>query len=153
LKTIVGIRDAIAGLQALPGATLDSVTATVNYYGSKIIDRHFKPGNDKQYNYKPLTPQYLKRKIKKYGKLPTLVASGKLRASVLATARARRKGKRVVLTVNAPRYGYYQIEDHQRDWLRPNERDIRDLRRFMARWLKKKRFQALKGVLSSRRRR
>lgn len=129
--TLIAIKDAINAIASLPGATSQAVEETVNYYGQKIIVRHFEGYNSLRYGYPPLDPKYAKRKRRKFGRKPQLVATGKLKNSVTASARAKRLSpNQVALIVSAPSYGYHQIKKG-RDWISPNRRDMRDLRRYM----------------------
>lgn len=101
---------------------------TLEYWCEKIIIRHFEPGNEEAYGYPKLDPKYLKRKQKKWGNQPMLVASGLLRESVTSMYKVYKiKGKfRVVL--NVPGYGKYVKEI--RDYTLINKRDKKDLLRY-----------------------
>lgn len=129
----------IRSLQKIPGMTTEAVREAVDYYGKKLIVRHFQTGNATAYNYPALSPQYKKRKSRRYGNTPQLVASGRLKKRVVATAKGISISPREVrLIVKYPIYGAYQVQAG-RNWYNPNKRDWRDILRKCRRALSSKR--------------
>ena len=56
------IQETIQALSTLPKARIENVKDGLNFYGRKIMKKHFEAGNDKKYNYPKLSPKYAKYK-------------------------------------------------------------------------------------------
>jgi hypothetical protein len=105
-----------------------SIKETLSYWAEKILIRHFQFGNQAAYGYKSLSPKYLARKEKKWGRKPILVASGKLRDEVTGNYRVYRYAGKWKIVLKVPEYGNYVRE--VRDYTLINKRDQRDMNRF-----------------------
>jgi hypothetical protein len=89
----------------------------------KLLVNHFKKGNTEKYGYAKNKPSYDSWKKKKYGNLPQLVLSGRLRESALqATVRGG------TIYFNVPSYGDYQIE-LGRIWNKPSEDELKAIKK------------------------
>jgi hypothetical protein len=120
----------VKSLSKLPNACPLAVKDALDYYGEKIIVRHFNFGNERSYNYPKLSPEYVKRKRKAVGNKPQLVYSGKLKNKVTSSARGEIISPRQVnLWIRFPNYGYYNLQ-RGADFIRPNKRDWRDIIRY-----------------------
>lgn len=132
---LTSIRGFIDSIGQLPKTNIKVVEDTVNFFGKKILKRHFDFDNRTKYNMPPLTIKYDKQKRKKWGNKPMMVASGSAKRRILATARALKLSpKRVNLIIKAPPYMLHHLNGSGplpvRNWLYPNKRDMRDLIRF-----------------------
>lgn len=125
----------LAGLQkilgALPKHMQQSNKDMLKYYMEKIFIRHFQFGNESAYGYKRLDARYKKRKILKWGRQPTLVASGTLRESARSMYKIHRIHNKYRIVLTIPEYGRYVKEI--RDFTLVNKRDMKDIKR----WWKK----------------
>jgi hypothetical protein len=132
LTTIDGF---IAEVRSLPEMTERVVTDTVNFYGDKILIRHFQYGNSTAYNMPKLSPEYARQKARRVGLQPILVRSGRAKVRIVGSARAKRLSpKEVRLTIRAPQYMIYHLNGSGRlpvrNWLYPNKRDMKDIIRY-----------------------
>ena len=128
LNTNQSIKDTIASLQKLPGATMGAVKDSMDFYGRYLLKQHFERGNASKYRYPALSPKYKKYKSRTVGNKPQLVFNGALKRKVLKNVKAkiRKNGNvsYVYLRLKFPRYGFYQLEKG-RDFIRPNRRDVK----------------------------
>lgn len=117
-KTSEKLRQCALHMMDIEGDLLEATAAAARMYYSKLLKHHF----DDTVRYKPLTPKYAKQKIRKYGRQPILVASGRLRDAVLSTGTVKIYKKSVKLVFDLPNYGEYVLE--ARDFLMPSETDF-----------------------------
>jgi hypothetical protein len=132
-------------VEALPEHIVACQYFGLEYLGEKVMVRHFEPGNESAYNYPKLDPKYLARKRKKYGNVPTLVATGTLRDDVTSRYRIIRRRGKMIMEFTAPSYGRFVIV-RGFDWKLLNERDLKDLHRVVLQTLKKIRKQFVSSV-------
>jgi hypothetical protein len=126
-------------LKSLPFHLDASIKEMLEYYMEKIMVRHFKFGNTTAYNYPRLDPKYAARKLARYGRKPTLVASGKLKREVTSNYRVfRNRRGSWSIQIKIPNYGNFVIEKGF-DWRKVNKRDERDLTRYYRKDLYKRR--------------
>lgn len=123
-------------VQKLPEHIIAAQYFSLQYLGEKIMIRHFEPGNEQKYDYPSLDPKYLARKRKKYGDVPTLVASGKLKDDVTTKFRIIRRRGKLLLEFETPDYGRFVILKGF-DWTLLNKTDLKDLHRVCIQTLKK----------------
>jgi hypothetical protein len=133
-------------LERLPIHKEESVKEMLEYYMEKIIIRHFQFGNDTSYGYPKLDPKYLKRKQKKWGHQPMLVASGTLRESVTSMYKIYYIRNKFRIVLKIPNYGKFVKEI--RDFTQPNRRDLKDLMRYWKKDLIKRRMNYVSQVTS-----
>ena len=122
-------------LQNMPSHMIKAQERAVDYFGRKLLKRHFTFSGQKDLQLKPLSPNYSNLKRRKYGLKPLLVASGRLKKKVVGSAQAIRRGNRILLNVSYPRYGAYQRRDG-RDFLQVPPRDKRDILVYLRRQYK-----------------
>lgn len=132
-------------VEALPEHIVACQYFGLSYLGEKIMIRHFEHGNESAYNYPHLDERYLARKRKKYGNVPTLVATGTLKDDVTTRYRIIRRRGKMIMEFITPGYGRYVIEKGF-DWKILNQRDLKDLHRVVLQTLKKIRKQFLNTI-------
>jgi len=123
----------LAGLQmalkTLPYHYDLSLKETLEYFCEKILVKHFSFAAAKERGYNRLSPKYAKRKQRKWGRQPILVASGVLRESATTMYKVYKKEGKYTIYFTIPEYGKYVIEKG-RDWLTPSKKDEKDMSRY-----------------------
>jgi hypothetical protein len=84
--------------------------------------KRFSFGNTQKYGWTPNTAKYEKWKLRKYGPLPQLVLSGKLKQMATKSGRVSYRG----LRLNVPSYAKYQ-RDLGRDFMRLTPKEKRQI--------------------------
>jgi hypothetical protein len=116
----------------------------LDYWCEKIVQRHFQFGNTTRYGYPPLSPAYAKRKFKKYGLQPQLVATGYMKDMVLSLYKVYKIRNKYRVVFKIPEYGKYVSEI--RDFTIVNQRDKKDLMRFFNNDFAKRRKKFLQSI-------
>jgi hypothetical protein len=128
IRKTINIKDIAIIVETAPKHADMSVKETLSYWAEKILIRHFRFGNTIAYGYKRLSPAYARRKTKRFGKQPILVATGTLRDDAVGKYRVYRYANKWKVVLDIPEYGKYVKET--RDFTLINKRDQRDLNRF-----------------------
>jgi hypothetical protein len=116
----------------------------LKFWCEKIVQRHFTFGNTTRYGYPPLSHSYAKRKFKKYGHQPQLVATGLLRDMVLTLYKVYKIRNKYRVIFKIPEYGRYVSEI--RDFTLVINRDKKDLMKFFNRDFAKRRKKFLEAI-------
>lgn len=135
----LSIDRAIASINVVGRDQLLAMRDAIKYWSEKVLVRHFQRGNANRYGWPRLDPKYVKRKLKKWGDRPQLVASGLLKQRATTTAKVRIENKkRISVKFRVPEYGIHQIRKG-RDWTAMNKREFRDHKRIYKYNLQKRR--------------
>jgi hypothetical protein len=116
----------------------------LEYWCEKIVIRHFQFGNETRYGYPPLSPEYARRKIKKHGLQPQLVATGYLKDMVTTLYKVYHIGGKYRVVFKIPQYGKYVTE--VRDFTIVNNRDKKDMLKFFNRDFANRRKRFLRSI-------
>lgn len=102
--TYVGAPDAKA--KELRRIIKEGLQQVATGWHADVLPRHFARGAKQRYGYKDRSPQYERRKQRKYHHTVELVYTGQLMREVSRMARVSGTSRRVALSMSAPQYLY-----------------------------------------------
>lgn len=106
MKTFNSIDKLISFMKSTKDDLLKSHVEAANVYVKEEIPKRFNFGNTYTYGYSPNTISYENLKLKKFGKKPQLVATGKLSNMTVNNIVIDKSG----IHFRYPKYGQHQIE-------------------------------------------
>lgn len=83
--------------KAFAAARPKAMNALAWHWWKNILPKHFDAGAESRYRYKPRTPKYLERKLKKFGHQRPLVFTGAMERALLRSAEIRVTSKRATI--------------------------------------------------------
>lgn len=122
----------------------DALREAAEEYQKRIVSNHFKPGNQQRYGWPEVGERYRIEKARKGYPSQQLVASGKLRDSVVGRGRVTQAGEgRYIIRFDVPKYGEYQYygaspQKSARNFLDPDEKDQKEFESVAQRAIDKK---------------
>lgn len=138
MRTETGIQNVVDGLRAIGPAQFDHwIRVTIEFYIFKLIKKHFLRGYARARGWRPNSPEYQEYKRRRFGDLPQLVLSGRLRAAAQTGKPVRKRKGDYVIRWNAGRYGQVQIQKYGRDWASPSNKDEKDMMRYIIKEIRK----------------
>lgn len=129
---ILQIQESSRDLKEITKDYIESLRDGLKFYGDEQVQRHFQTGNAARHGWPSLERKYSRRKLRRWGRRPMLVASGRLRDSVVGRYRIRidkRLLKGRISFNQAQRYGLwltfgsFRGARGPRDWATPIPED------------------------------
>lgn len=126
VKDKVDFNKMLRNLKALPSDRIRAKKYAMDWWIAKHLIERFQEGNQARFRYPPLSPEYERWKMKKFGNKPLNVLYGLLlRASTNAQVTELKNGLKIIWGV--PDYAKYMI-DMGRDWRKMDDLDYKRLR-------------------------
>jgi hypothetical protein len=120
IRAVLDIEVAKAPLKTIKMDIKRAEVAAMKWYIKNLLETHFKLGNDKKYNYPPLSEKYKAWKAKHFPGKAMLNLTGLLRKAVMK-ARVDPISADIIID-SLPEYAQYVAEI--RDFLTPNQDDM-----------------------------
>jgi len=121
---------------ALMDDVYEAIRKTLELYIKRDLTNRFR-GRRFNPNYPRTKPSYQRRKAKKYGFKPLLVATGRLKVTVTRSARVQGRKQNMRIRVSSPEYGKY-LRNRGFDFIQPQTtKEKKALKKYLLKTLSK----------------
>jgi len=139
-RSMISLKNAVSGLRGYNKQMLETIyKKTLEFYVDKLIIKHFLGNYGRRQGWRPNSPEYQAWKRKRYGNMPQLVLTSRLKREATRGKAVKRGTKYYVIRWSGTASKTYGIIQKRlgRDWALPSKRDDKDMLRFYKRELKR----------------
>ena len=139
-RSMISLKNAVSGLRGYNNQMLGAIyKKTLEFYVDKLIIKHFLGNYGRRAGWTPNSPEYQAWKRKRFGNLPQLVLTSRLKREATRGKAVKRSSKNFVIRWSGKASKTYGIIQKRkgRDWAVPSKRDDKAMLKFYKMELKR----------------